>query len=115
MNKAIFFLVVMFSVCMYSQGTEPTFEKMGDMVKATYFHENGEIAQTGYLLNGKLHGQWLMYDANGKKMASGKYLEGQKSGKWFFWEDEILREVDYDKNRIVNVKNWSQSEVVAVQ
>ncbi len=115
MKKAVFFLAMMFSVCIYAQNTEPTVEKVGKMVKATYFHENGEIAQTGYLINGKLHGQWFMYNTDGKKIASGKYIEGKKSGKWFFWKDEILKEVDYDANRIVNVKNWNQSEVVSVQ
>lgn len=115
MKKAVFFLAVMFSVCIYAQNTEPTVEKVGKMVKATYFHENGEIAQTGYMMNGKLHGQWLMYNTEGKKIASGKYVEGKKSGKWFFWKDELLKEVDYDANRIVNVKNWNQSEVVSVQ
>ena len=104
MKKAVFFLAVMFSVCIYSQRTEPTLEKVGKMVKATYFHENGEVAQTGYLLKGKLHGDWLMYDADGKK-----------TGKWFFWEGQILREVDFADNRIVNVKNWNQGEVVAIQ
>lgn len=114
MKKAIFFLAVMFSVCMYPQDTEPTFEKVGKVVKATYFHENGEIAQIGYLLKGKLHGQWFMYNVDGKKIASGKYNEGKKSGKWFFWEAQILKEVDFANNRIVNVKNWNQSEVVSV-
>lgn len=114
MKKAIFFLAVMFSVCMYPQDTEPTLEKVGKMVKATYFHENGEIAQTGYFLNDKLHGQWFMYDVSGKKIASGKYNEGMKSGKWFFWEAQILKEVDFADNKIVNVKNWNQSEVVSV-
>ena len=115
MKKAVFFLAMMFSVCIYAQNTEPTVEKVGKMVKATYFHDNGEIAQTGYLMNGKLHGQWFMYNTDGEKIASGKYIEGKKSGKWFFWEDEILKEVDYHANRIVNVKNWNQSEVVSVQ
>ncbi|MEM7484362.1 MAG: nicotinic acid mononucleotide adenyltransferase, partial [Bacteroidota bacterium] len=103
-----------FSVCIAAQGTEPTLEKVGKMVKATYFHENGEIAQTGYLLKGKLHGQWFKYDTNGKKIASGKYDEGKRAGKWFFWEGQILKEVDFADNRIVNVKNWNQSELVSV-
>ncbi len=114
MKKAIFFLAVMFSVCIYSQNTKPTLEKVGKMVKATYFHDNGEIAQTGYMLKGKLHGQWFMYDVAGKKIASGKYIEGKKSGKWFFWEGQVLKEVDFVDNRIVAVKNWNQSEVVSV-
>jgi len=113
MKKAIFFLAVMFSVCMFAQ-TEPTLEKVGKMVKATYFHENGEIAQVGYLKDGKLHGEWLMYDDEGKKLASGRYANGKKTGKWFFWKDDILKEVDFAENRIVNVKNWNQSEIVSI-
>ncbi len=111
MKKAIFLMAVVFSVGMYSQSTEPTLEKVGEMVKATYFHENGEIAQVGHYLDGKLHGQWFMYNTEGNKIASGKYINGIKSGKWFFWEGEILKEVDYADNRIVDVKNWNQTEV----
>ncbi|MEM0932237.1 MAG: nicotinic acid mononucleotide adenyltransferase [Bacteroidota bacterium] len=114
MKIAVILLTMMFSVCLYPQGTEPTMEKVGKMVKATYFHDNGNIAQTGFLLKGKLHGQWLMYTENGKKIASGKYDEGKRTGKWFFWEGEVLREVDYADNRIVGVKNWNKSEVVSV-
>ncbi len=114
MKKALFFLAIMFSVCMYPQDTKPTFEKVGKMVKATYFHENGEVAQTGYLIKNKLHGQWFMYNLDGKKIASGKYDEGLREGKWFFWEDEILKEVDFRANKIINVKNWNRSEIVAV-
>ena len=114
MKKAILILVVLFSVGIYAQDTEPTFEKVGKMVKATYFHENGEIAQTGYLMKGKLHGQWLMYDAKGKKIASGKYVYGKKEGKWFFWEGDLLREVDFEDNKIASVKNWNESQVVSV-
>ncbi len=114
MRKAVFILALMLSVYMYPQDTEPSLEKVGKMVKATYFHDNGEIAQTGFLLKGKLHGQWLMYDVNGKKIASGKYKDGKREGKWFFWEANILKEVDFENNRITYVKNWNQSEVVAI-
>ena len=114
MKQSILLLVMVFSVCMYSQGTEPTLEKVGKMVKATYFHENGNIAQTGYMLKGKLHGQWFMYTDNGKKIASGKYDDGKRAGKRCFWEGEIVKEVDYLDNRIVGVKNWNKSEIVSV-
>jgi len=114
MKKAILIFAVLFSVCMYAQDTKPTLEKVGKMVKATYFHENGEIAQVGYLKNNKLHGQWLMYNVEGKKIASGKYVDGKREGKWFFWEGEILKEVDFKDNRIASVKSWNQSEMVSV-
>lgn len=115
MKRAVLILVLVFSVYMYPQDTEPTLEKAGKMVKATYFHDNGEIAQIGYLMKGKLHGQWLMYDVNGKKIASGKYENGKRTGKWLFWQNEVLKEVDFDDNKIVNVRNWNQAEVVSVQ
>ena len=114
MKNAILFLAMLFSVYMYSQDVKPTFEAVGKMVKATYFHENGEIAQTGYLLKDKLHGQWFMYNTEGKKIASGKYVEGVRQGKWFFWEGEILKEVDFKDNKIVGVKNWNSAEAVSV-
>lgn len=98
---------------MYPQNTDPVLEKVGKMVKATYFHDNGEIAQTGYLMKGKLHGLWLKYDVNGKKIASGKYENGKRTGKWLFWQENVLKEVDFVDNQIVNVKNWNQSEVVS--
>jgi len=114
MKNVLVVLAVVFSVYVNAQDKQPTFEKMGKVVKATYFHDNGEIAQTGEMLNGKLHGEWFMYDLKGKKIASGKYLEGKRSGKWFFWEGELLKEVDFENNRIVAVKKWNQSDAVAV-
>lgn len=114
MKKITFIIAVLFSLGTYAQGIEPTMEKVGKTVKATYYHDNGEIAQVGYMLKGKLHGQWLMYDAKGKKIASGKYVDGKREGKWFFWEGEALKEVDFADNRIVAVKKWNQSEVVSV-
>ena len=114
MKKAVLFLAVMFAVSISAQDIKPTFEKMGKMVKATYFHDNGEIAQTGYMLNGKLHGDWVMFNVEGKKIATGQYQNGQKTGKWFFWQKDELSEVDYMDNRVAQVKNWSHGDAVTV-
>ena len=114
MKKAILLIALVFSAYTYAQDIKPTFEKVGKMVKATYFYENGEIAQTGYLLNGKLHGQWYMYATDGKKIVSGKYENGMRSGKWLFWKDDILKEVDFEDNKIALVKDWNNAEVVSV-
>ncbi|WP_343487095.1 nicotinic acid mononucleotide adenyltransferase [Allomuricauda sp. d1] len=114
MKKLILLLAAVFTIGVYAQDIKPTYEKVGDMVKATYFHDNGEIAQTGFYLNGKLHGQWRMYNEEGKKIATGKYEMGQRSGKWFFWEGQTLKEVDFTDNRITNVIQWNNAEAVAV-
>ena len=112
MKQLILFMALMVSVGVFSQRPEPAFEREGDMLKATYFHDNGEVAQKGYFLNGKLHGEWVMFDQQGTKIATGTYDQGKKTGKWFFWKSDILNEVDYAANRIVHAKAWSRTGLV---
>lgn len=107
-------LALLFSAMLMAQNIEPKFEKDGNMLKGTYFHENGKVAQTGFFLNGKLHGEWKMYDEEGTKIAMGEYVEGTKTGKWFFWEGKVLKEVDYADNRIAHVTTWNNEKSVAV-
>lgn len=114
MKNIIIAIALVCSIGLSAQNNEPTFEKKGEMVKATYFHENGEIAQVGHFLEGKLHGEWKMYNAVGKKIAMGEYVKGQKTGKWFFWQDEELKEVDYQDSRIVSVTRWDNANPVVV-
>ncbi len=113
MKSIIFSLAVLFSVSLAAQSVAPKFEKEGDNIKGTYFHENGQVAQTGYFVDGKLDGIWKMYDEDGQKIAMGEYTLGKKTGKWFFWEGKIVKEVDFDENKIANVveKNNAKSVV----
>ncbi|WP_088340158.1 toxin-antitoxin system YwqK family antitoxin [Robiginitalea sediminis] len=108
------FIALMIGFGLQAQTSEPVVEKEGKSVKATYFHENGEVAQVGYFLNGQLHGEWKMYDVQGRKIAMGQYVEGKKSGKWFFWSGEGLKEVDYNNNQIASVTQWNNGEAVAI-
>ena len=36
----------------------------------------------GEILNGKKHGYWVTYYANGFKRSEGRYIEGKKEGLW---------------------------------
>jgi len=93
MKKILMIAAILFSGIVAAQEVKPTFEKQGNTIKGTYFHENGEIRQQGfYNKEGKLHGEWKSYDATGKKIAMGQYDNGTKTGKWFFWEGEKLSE-----------------------
>ena len=114
MKKAILILMALCSVYMYSQNTAPTFEKDGKMVKATYFHSNGEIAQVGYMLKGRLHGDWTMFNAEGTKIASGKYIDGKKQGTWYFYENDVVKEVEFVDGKIAAVRDWNVSDGVTV-
>ncbi|WP_425235356.1 toxin-antitoxin system YwqK family antitoxin [Ulvibacterium sp.] len=107
-------LALTFTLGMNAQENKPTFEKEGDLTKATYFHDNGEIAQTGYFAEGKLHGQWIMFDEDGKKIAKGKYDMGKRTGKWLFWEGEVLKEVDFADNRIASVVESTNAKPVVI-
>ncbi|MGB5819072.1 MAG: nicotinic acid mononucleotide adenyltransferase [Saonia sp.] len=114
MKTITILLALVFSSAIYAQDHKPTFEKEGNLVKATYFHEDGMVAQTGYFLNGKLHGEWKMYNKEGEKIALGKYAEGKRTGKWFFWQGEALQEVDYEDSKIAHLVERNNSKPVVV-
>src|SRR5690606_7785488 len=85
-------------------------------IDVVYYHDNGQISQTGaYTLDGKLHGEWLSFDKNGKKTVSATYENGKKTGKWFFWNDNTLKEVDYSNNAIASISEWTNTSSVALQ
>jgi len=95
-----------------AQEVEPTLEIQGNLVKATYYHENGKIKQEGFYKEGKVHGKWISYAENGKKTSLGEYKNGEKTGKWFFWNGSTLSEVDYSNSRIASVSKW-EKEMIA--
>ncbi len=93
-----------------AQEKQPVFEKQGELIKGTFYYEDGSVRQEGTYKNGELHGQWISYGQDGKKNALAEYNEGQKTGKWFFWTiDNVLNEVDYRENRIAEVKVYKNT------
>jgi len=89
-----------------AQDIKPSFEKQGELIKGTFYFEDGSISQEGTYKDGKLHGQWISYDQNGKMIASANYEEGKKTGKWLFWTSDVLTEVEYDNNVIAEVNSY---------
>ena len=71
--------------------------KQGNMYKVTYFHENGEVAQTGFIdANKKMQGTWTAYDLKGEKKSTGEYKDGKKTGTWYFGKNtNLVTQVDY--------------------
>ncbi|HEX8269926.1 MAG TPA: membrane-binding protein [Flavobacterium sp.] len=112
MKKYIFIAAVLFTGFASAQSVQPKLEAYGEMVKATYYHENGSIQQQGFFKEGKLDGQWVSYDVNGNKLAVAEYSKGVKTGKWVFWNDLALNEVSYADNKVTTVKKWKQEAVV---
>ena len=112
MKKYIMITAVLISGMIFAQKKKPKLETVGNMVKATYHHENGQIKQQGFYKNGKSQGQWVSLDNQGNKVAIAEYNKGQKVGKWFFWTDTVLSEVNYSDNRVATVKNWKKDNLV---
>lgn len=91
-----------------AQEIEPKFKTEGELIKGTYYYEDGSIRQEGTYKRGKLHGEWVSYDQNGKKNAIARYEEGVKMGKWFFWSSNVLTEVEYNNNVIAEVIKYKK-------
>jgi antitoxin component YwqK of YwqJK toxin-antitoxin module len=112
MKRLLIIAILALSFGVNAQQIAPKFEKVGEQVKATYFHANGEISQQGFFLNEKLQGEWTMYDTKGEKIAKGNYDKGVKTGTWLFWEGDIVKEVSFDNNRIASVEQMNAKESV---
>ena len=109
------------AICMLSMATigfaqkiEPTFKAENDLVKATYFYNNGSIKTQGYFKNKKLTGEWVRFDKTGNKTQLAYYAEGKKVGKWFVWSDEALKEINYNNNAIASVNVWKPDTKLAI-
>ena len=113
MKKFMIIGALLFSAVIFAQNVAPKHEIVEGLVKSTYFHENGQVSQTGFYKDGKVHGQWTSYDSNGNKTSIGNFVNGSKTGKWFFWSDKNLSEVDYSNSRIASVKSWKEGAVAS--
>ena len=115
MKTILFTLVFLLSASVFAQkSTEPILEKQGNLIKVTFYHDNGKIAQQGFYKDQKPHGEWKAFDVTGKKIAVATYTNGIKTGKWFFWNTDQLSEVDYKDNRIVAVTHWKNANPVVL-
>lgn len=112
MKKIVIMALFIFSGMLFSQEVKPKFEIVNNLVKATYYYDNGQIMQQGFYLDGKLHGKWVSFREDGDKKVMGEYENGKKTGKWFFWEVNELSEVDYNQSKIKEVKKWSEEVLV---
>ena len=106
-------LVLNFTLMM-AQEKNVKHEKFNDLIKSTYYYEDGTVMQTGFYKNGKQSGEWIAYNQEGKKTGIGKYENGKKVGKWFFWSGSELTEVDYSDNRVAQVQKWNHTGIASL-
>ncbi|MCG8183052.1 toxin-antitoxin system YwqK family antitoxin [Tenacibaculum piscium] len=115
MKKFILVVCILSISLLQAQNTEVTFEKEGDLVKATYFYKDGKVKEQGFFKYKKLQGTWISFDTKGNKTAIAHYKEGKKSGKWFMWQADGLKEIDYNNNVIAGVQTWKEETKMAIK
>jgi len=112
MKKHMLLTVLLISGVIFAQNIEPEYEIQGNLVKATYFHDNGKVKQVGFYKDGKVHGKWASFAENGAKISLGTFNNGEKTGKWLFWNDMTLNEVSYNDSRVVAVRKLPNEALV---
>ena len=113
MKKIIASLITLFLAfgMASAQEKEPTFEKQEDLVKATYYHENGMVKEVGYFKDDKLHDQWVRYDVSGKITVVANYKNGIKEGKWYIVGEDSTKEITYRENKLIKVEEVDGSQL----
>lgn len=114
MKKAIILALIFVSSFGFAQEKETSFEKEGNLVKATYYNVEGEISVIGYFKDNKITGTWTSYDTEGNKTKIAHYKDGKKVGKWFVWSKNTLKEITYNNNVIVSVNDWKSESRLAL-
>lgn len=116
MKKPILFSIIfLFTVVSFAQQERDLkLNKDTNLIEVIYYHDNGVVSQTGaYTTDGKLHGEWLSFNTEGKKKVSANYDNGIKVGKWFYWNETTLKEVDYNNCAIASVRDWEVKSPIA--
>ena len=76
MKSLLFFFLLGFgTIIAQENGLRKTYIQEGELIKFSEYYENGQLAQTGFLLDGKNHGVWQSFDINGAKKPTCTYLE----------------------------------------
>ena len=108
--KQILVIIAMFSLAtqlVYSQ-ERTDYKKERKLVRVTSYHDNGKLAQKGYLKSNKLHGEWISYSSEGDKLTQGSFEAGKKEGKWIFWQTDQITEVIFKNNLAIDKVVWER-------
>lgn len=93
----------------YDNGqTKVEYTIFGNYIQMVAYHENGVVKETGSYLNNKPHGEYALYDEEGKMLSSGEYVHGEKQGMWLYRAGggDMLYQVVYEDNVRTEVSRW---------
>ena len=97
--------------------SKPVLEKINEISsKATWFHSNGVVRETGYFSNGEKHGVWFSYDEKGNKIMEANYTNGVKDGNCSVWfsNGSIHYHMVYESGKRILATEWdSEGQLIA--
>ena len=111
MKKMVLALVFVMITSQFSiaQGVEPTYEKQDDLVKVTYYYEDGQVKEQGYFKGDKVHDQWVAFDKEGNITTIARFENGKKDGTWFMEVDGKMKELTFESNKLMEVQDMEES------
>lgn len=81
------------------------------VIEYTLTSNDGKVIETGYYLDGKMHGTWTSFYPSGKKQAVVKFRQGKKHGKWIFFDQQgrttVMVTYDNDKKIMATQNQYS--------
>lgn len=92
--------------------SKPTYTQINsNTVKVTWYHDNGNIRETGFFTNDKKDGIWISFDENGKKLSEASFNKGEKDGNWTFWNEQgaVTFHMVYDNGKRLLATQWDEN------
>jgi antitoxin component YwqK of YwqJK toxin-antitoxin module len=97
-----------------SQETSKEIKKSKTSTEMTSYYDNGQVKTHGYFnADNQLEGHWVMYDEDGIVLVQGEYENGMKVGTWLFWNQDSLKEVVFQANKLIQYNLWTKSDYLA--
>jgi antitoxin component YwqK of YwqJK toxin-antitoxin module len=56
----------------------------------------------------------MSYDTQGALVAQGAYAEGKRIGTWFFYNDQEIKQVQYQDGRMTQVDRMAKTDTRVV-
>lgn len=101
MRNFLLILTLVFGLSLSAQQVLYTDNDGDGVIEYTLTSNDGKVIETGYYLNGKMHGTWTSFYPSGKKQAVVKFRQGKKHGKWTFFDQQgrTTVTVTYDNDK----------------
>ena len=87
-----------------------------DVVRVVSYHENGKVKEKGGYINGRPHGRWVQFDAEGHRTCRAKFDRGQRTGNWVLRTmDGASHRLSYRNNKLLHGKEYDGQGVLVAE